>query len=86
MVVGLGQVARESWFWLIVIVVSLIVLVPFIIVFVIAFLAGAVPIWGPASAMACIIVAWAVAGGYKDWVIARRKEEEEKRRQEISES
>jgi Na+-driven multidrug efflux pump len=86
MVVRLGQVARERWFWLIVLMVTLIVTVPFIVIFAIAFLAGVVPIWGPASAMVGIIIAWAVASGYKDWVIARRKEEEEKKQREISES
>ena len=71
------SVFKEHWFWLIVIFATMIVSVPFIVIYVVLLLP---PIWGPAFFMVAMIVVWAVVSGYKDWVISKRKEEEEKRR------
>jgi len=86
MVVYLARVAKESWLWLIILVIVLVATVPFIVIYMIAYLATALPIWGPATAMVVLLLLWAVVSGYKDWVLARRKEEEEKKQRSISES
>jgi membrane protein YdbS with pleckstrin-like domain len=68
-------VFKEQWFWLIVLFVILIAIVPFVVIYFILLLP---PIWGPALATVVLLVCWGVIGGYKDWVQAKRKEEEEK--------
>lgn len=76
MVVCLAKVTKEKWFWFIVFLVVLIVTVPFIVIYIILLLP---PIWGPGLATVALLIVWAVASGYKDWVVAKRKEEEEKK-------
>ena len=71
------SVFKQNWFWLMVIFVTIILTVPFIVIYVVLLLP---PIWGPALFMVALIVVWALVGGYKDWVTAKRKEEEEKSR------
>jgi hypothetical protein len=71
----MSKVLKENWFWYIVFFVVLIVTVPFAVIYLVLLLP---PIWGPASFMVALIFVWALVGGYKDWVTARRKEEQEK--------
>jgi Kef-type K+ transport system membrane component KefB len=71
------SVLRENWLWLIVLFVTIIITVPFIVIYLVLLLP---PIWGPALFMVALMILWAFVSGYKDWVTARRKEEEEKRR------
>jgi len=73
----MSKVWKENWFWFIILLVSLIVTVPFIVIYLVLLLP---PIWGPALFMVALIIIWGLVSGYKDWVIAKRKEEEEKRR------
>lgn len=71
------SVFKQNWFWLMVLFVTIILTVPFIVIYVVLLLP---PIWGPAFFMVALIVVWALVSGYKDWVTAKRKEEEEKSR------
>lgn len=71
------SVFKQNWFWLMVLFVTIIVTVPFIVIYAVLLLP---PIWGPAFFMVALIVVWALVSGYKDWVTAKRKEEEEKSR------
>jgi len=72
----MSKVLKESWFWFIVVLLLLITIGPFFVIYAVFMLP---PVWGPISFMVALIIVWAVASGYKDWVQARRKEEEEKR-------
>jgi uncharacterized membrane-anchored protein len=69
------SVFKEQWFWLIVIFAAIIMIVPFVIIYVVLLLP---PIWGPALFTVALVIVWAFVSGYKDYVTARRKEEEEK--------
>jgi Flp pilus assembly protein TadB len=73
----MAKVLKENWFWTIILCAALVVTVPFIVIYLVLL---SPPIWGPALFMVCLIVVWALVGGYKDWVTEKRKEEEEKRR------
>jgi hypothetical protein len=61
--------------------VALIVTVPLVVIYVVFLLP---PFWGPLLFTITMLIVWAFASGYKDWVVARRKEEEEKRKRQIS--
>jgi hypothetical protein len=74
MVVAMS-VFKQHWLWLIVIFATIIVTVPFIVIYLVLLLP---PIWGPVFFMIALIIVWGVVSGYKDWVTAKRKEEEEK--------
>jgi type VI protein secretion system component VasK len=71
------SVFKERWFWLIILFATIIVTVPFIVIYFVLLLP---PIWGPAFFMVGLVIVWALVSGYKDWATARRKEEEEKSR------
>ena len=69
------SVFKEEWFWLIVIFATVILTVPFVVIYVVLLLP---PIWGPAIFTVALIIVWAVVSGYKDWVTSKHKEEKEK--------
>jgi hypothetical protein len=69
------SIFRQNWFWVIVVFATLVITVPFIVIYVVLLLP---PIWGPALFMVALVIIWAFVSGYKDWVTARRKEEEKK--------
>jgi uncharacterized membrane protein YhaH (DUF805 family) len=72
----LSGVLKDRWYWYIVLLVAVIVIVPFIVIYLVLLLPA---IWGPAFFMVSLVIVWAVVSGYKDWVTARRKEDEEKK-------
>jgi uncharacterized protein involved in cysteine biosynthesis len=72
----LQRIIKEKWFWLLIICLALIVVLPFLIIYLILFLP---PLWGPALATVILIILWGIASGYKDYIVAKRREEEEKR-------
>lgn len=67
----------NTWFWITVLSVLLIVTVPFIAVWGILHLP---PMWALVATIG-IIILWGVASGYKDYVISKRRESEEKPQQ-----
>ena len=64
----------NKWLWFIIGAMSLIVVVPFFIMSVML----TSPPWVGATIMILVIVGWAVAGGYKDWMLHQRKREKSK--------
>jgi len=69
------SVFKEEWFWLIVIFATVILTVPFVVIYVVLLLP---PIWGPAFFTVALVIVWAVVSGYKDCVTSKHKEEKEK--------
>ena len=62
---------REKWIWIIIVASIAAGVVPWIVMWTILEIPDVlrpVPVWS-------IIVSWAVAAGYKDWVMDRRKRE-----------
>jgi hypothetical protein len=66
------SVTFDRWFWITVLSVFLVVVVPLIIVWFI--LQPFVPPEGRIVATILIVVIWGVVSGYKDWLKAKRKE------------
>lgn len=64
----------NKWLWVIVAGMVSIVVLPFFIMAVIL----TVPSWLSTTITVLIIVGWAVAGGYKDWSLHKRKQEKAK--------
>jgi hypothetical protein len=69
----LAWIFQEKWFWIIVLVMISIILLPFIIVGVILNLPS------PELRLVAtigIVLSWAVAGAYREWLKSKREEEE----------
>ena len=64
----------DRWFWIIILSLFAIIVVPLVTVWFILQLSPELKI----VATILIIVLWGVAAGYKDWVKAKREEEEKK--------
>lgn len=69
------EVIRDEWFWVIVISVALIIIVPLIVIWSIFYLPSELKLVATIS----LIIIWGVVSGYKDWVISKRKSEEKKK-------
>jgi uncharacterized membrane protein len=72
--VVLLEVLQDKWFWLIVVSIFLIIIVPFLVVWTIFYLSPELKI----VAMIGLVILWGVVSGYKDWIVSKRKSEEEK--------
>jgi uncharacterized membrane protein len=72
--VVLLEVLQDKWFWLIVVSIFLIIIVPFLVVWTIFYLPPELKI----VAMIGLVILWGVVSGYKDWIVSKRKSEEEK--------
>jgi len=70
----LSWIIREEWFWIIVLMMIAVLVLPFIIVMFILTLPPDLRL----VMTILLIVGWGVAAGYKDWIMGRRKEEERK--------
>jgi hypothetical protein len=70
----LAWILREKWFWIIVIAIAMVYLLPFVIVGLILSLPPILRL----ILTILIIAAWGIVAGYKEWVITKRKEEEQK--------
>ena len=68
------SILTEKWLWIIIVVLSLIVVLPFAIVLLIVFL----PFPFNTMATICLIIGWGIAAGYKEWVMSKRKEGKQK--------
>lgn len=68
----MAWVLREEWYWIIVVAIILVFVLPLAIVWLILNLPPAARM----IATIVIIVVWGVVAGYKDWLISKRKEEE----------
>jgi hypothetical protein len=64
----------NKWLWIIIVCASAIVVFPFLII--LALLNS--PPWLSATVTIMIIAAWGIAGGYKDWLMHKRKQEKAK--------
>jgi uncharacterized membrane protein len=69
------SVMKEEWYWIIVISVILILVLPLAIVW---FLLKLPPELAFVATI-LLLIGWGVAAGYKDWLMARRAEEEKKK-------
>jgi len=67
----LGWLLFNKWLWITIFCASLIVVGPLIVVSILL----ALPPWLRGIGTLMLILGWSVAGGYKDWVIARRQEQ-----------
>ena len=67
----MASVIREKWIWIIIGACILAGILPWLVIWLILAMPG---ILG-AIAVLTIICSWAIAGGYKDWLVDRRKKE-----------
>ncbi|MEM2780428.1 MAG: hypothetical protein QW791_06120 [Candidatus Bathyarchaeia archaeon] len=70
------EVLYDRWFWIIVISITLIVVVPLIVVWSIFYLPPELKL----LATICIVILWGVASGYKDWVVSKGRNKEENKK------
>jgi len=70
----ISEILTEKWFWIIVLSLILITVVPLLIVYLILLLPA--PLNGIVTI--CIIIAWGVVAGYKEWIKERGKKEMER--------
>jgi len=70
----MASILTEKWLWIIIIVLSLIVVLPFVIVLFIVFL----PFPYNTVATICLVIGWGIAAGYKEWVMSKGKEEKQR--------
>lgn len=68
----MSEALFDRWFWIIVGALTLIVVVPLIVVWVIVELPPEVRL----IATILLIVIWGVVSGYKDWIVSGRQEKE----------
>lgn len=66
------DVLHEKWFWLIVISLVLMFVVPFIVIWVLVFL----PYPLNTILLVCILVCWGIVSGYKDWITSQSEKED----------
>jgi len=67
-------ILTSKWYWMIVTMATAIVVTPFVLIILI--LNFPAPLNFISTLL--IVVAWGVAAGYKDWIIAKAKEEKHK--------
>lgn len=67
---------KEKWFWLILLALVSVILIPFILVTIILNLPPILRV----VATVFLVVGWGVAGAYRDWL--REKREQEKKMQQ----
>jgi len=70
----LWSILTSRWYWIILTAVSAIIITPFLLILLIINLP---PPWNFLSTL-LIVVAWGLAAGYKDWIIAKAREERQK--------
>jgi membrane protein YdbS with pleckstrin-like domain len=70
----LAEIIKETWLWIIVIGVILVIALPLAIVWFILNLPPPLAF----AATIIILVGWGIAAGYKDWIISKRREEKRK--------
>lgn len=75
----LTWIFKEKWFWIIVLAMVTIIVLPFIIILAILNLGDPVL---RAAAIVLLVVCWGVAGAYKDWTKSKREEEEKMKKRE----
>jgi hypothetical protein len=70
----LWSIVTSRWYWMIVAMAGAIVITPFLLIILIINLPP------PLNFLSTIliVIAWGVAAGYKDWIIAKAKEEKQK--------
>jgi uncharacterized membrane protein len=70
---------REPWLWIIIVALILMMVLPLVVIWFVLTLPPELAF----VATILILVTWAVAGGYRDWLIHKRSED---KKQEQSES
>jgi hypothetical protein len=71
----MSWIIKQKWYWIIVLGVSLILLVPLLVAWV---LLNLPPLLSLIMTIG-IVIAWGVVGGYRDWIKNERKEYGEKK-------
>jgi hypothetical protein len=66
----MSWIIKQKWYWIIVLGVSLILLVPLLVVWVLLNL----PPFLSLVLTIGIVITWGVVGGYRDWIKNERKE------------
>lgn len=74
------SILSSKQFWILVLIGLLILITPFVIVFILLML----PFPYNTIATLGIFVMWGIAAGYKDWMLAKRKEEESRKKEHQS--
>jgi cell shape-determining protein MreC len=72
----LSWIFKEKWFWIILVAIASIILVPFIVI---AAILSMPPILR-VVATAVLILCWGVAAAYRDWVKEKREQEKKTER------
>jgi hypothetical protein len=62
-------ILREAWLWIIIFFLIMILVGPFVILYLLLLL----PVQLRVGSTFLIIILWALVGGYKDWVMDKRK-------------
>ncbi len=62
-------ILREAWLWIIIFFLIMILVGPFVILYLLLLLPAPLRV----GSTFLIIILWAVVGGYKDWVMDKRK-------------
>lgn len=61
----------NKWLWITILGCIAVMIGPILIIYIIALM----PVTFKVASMLVIMIGWGVAGGYKDWAVARRKEQ-----------
>jgi uncharacterized membrane-anchored protein len=69
---------REPWLWIIILALILIMVLPLVVIWFVLTLPPELAF----VATIIIVVAWAVAAGYRDWLIHKRSEDEKQKQSE----
>jgi len=67
----MSSILSEKWFWILIMVLLAILVLPFVIVWIILLL----PPPFNAVATVLIILGWGIAAGYKEWIMSKEKEQ-----------
>lgn len=69
--VEMAEIIREEWFWIIVMSLAAILILPLLLVWLILMLPGELRL----TLTILLIIGWGIVAGYKDWLLERRKGE-----------
>ena len=61
----------NKWLWITILGCTAVIIGPMLIIYIITLM----PMTFKLASMVAIMICWGIAGGYKDWVVARRKEQ-----------
>jgi hypothetical protein len=65
---------KEKWLWILIVILIFIILLSCLLIWLLLLLPPGLTIL---VVTICIVIAWGVVSGYKDWVLHKREAEEE---------